>query len=161
MTKRGFIIIVLIASIISIFLVAKYVTLVQESRKMQSYKEESEKLRDSIISIKNSYLLVNNINPLVVDAMNNETGMPEKRIYWVIRNCSIPPAGVFVGKLDTVDWKVVDTTFHVILKNEETFNYFSIENDSGKPIEGVVSILLPKLGVFDFAFSEKKNCWWK
>ena len=161
MTKRILVISLMLMTITTIYLLFKHVKLIKESRKMITYKEESSKLRDSIISIKNSYLLVNNINPIVINAKNNETGEIEKRIYWVIRNCSIPPSGVFVGELDTVDWKVVDTTCQVIFKDEDSFNYFTINNNSEEPIEGVVSILLSKIGVIDFAFSEKKNCWWK
>lgn len=133
----------------------------QENTRLCQIEREVDLLRDSISNITNSYLLVDNINPLVVSETDNTTGITVKRVYLVIRNCNIKSVGLMLGSLDSTSFLLTDTSYSKTITDSSMFNCFIVDSMSVEDkIEGYVSLYFPKTGYYKFAFSEKLNRWW-
>ena len=137
-------------------------TLKTENEQLSNIKNESRIIKDSLEMIKNSYLLVDNVRPMVVNGINESTGEKTKRIFLVIRDCHVRDLSLITGNLDTSKSTVSDTTNDITLHEEKHFNHFSIVTDNlNSEIEGVVELYFPKKGYIRYPFSEKHYKWWK
>lgn len=133
-----------------------------ENEKLANIEDESKIIKDSLEMIKYSYLLVDNVRPMVVNSIDESTGEKIKRIFLVIRDCHVRDLSLITGNLDTSKSTVSDTTNDITLHEEKHFNHFSIVTDNlNSEIEGVVELYFPKKGYIRYPFSEKHYKWWK
>ncbi len=161
-----------IASVITVFslcgllsgvliLAIKNRNLEKENLRLSKIEQEKIALNDSIENLQGKYILVDNVNPLVVTEINKDNGNLQKKVFLVIRNCQGVNAELTVGDLNDTTMSLRDISYSAKVDDSQNFDSFlidkSFENDG---IEGFVTLFFPKTGFVQFPFSEKKNKWW-
>ena len=101
-----------------------------DKEKLANIENDSKILRDSLDLIKYSYLLVDNVHPMVVNRINESTGEKSKDVFLVIRDCHVDYLRLITGRLDTAKGIITDTTNDITIHDEESFNNFSLITDN-------------------------------
>ncbi|NLL28880.1 MAG: hypothetical protein GX259_08785 [Bacteroidales bacterium] len=133
-----------------------------ENNRLSNIYNELIVFKDSFELIKSSYLLVDNVAPIVVNTADTNTGRTIKQVFLVIRDCNVKKLRLITGNLDTSNCVITDTTRDITINNEKHFYSFLLyTKNPNEEIEGAVELFFGKKGYIIYPFSEKQYNWWE